>query len=187
MIAARVVCRFVERFSEIKSGLEKALNEGRGLTILGERGKPSASEVFVTRLEGLSPSFRRLAVARACAAPWARRIDEMPDCYRQELLQANAEVGEDRGAYPDMDARIAELFAEVPEPISEVLLRQIVSMTPASRYGALIFSFACAWPGGPRRLADAPDAAQWLYHELQYSLWLQSDEWRAWKEEGWVE
>ena len=103
-------------------------------------------------------------------------------------MHAEADVSEDREAYPDMDARVAELFAEIPEPISEVLLCQIAARTPTGRYAGLIFALAGAWPGGPIPvLRGSPDAPRWLHRELLHTRWLQSDEFRVVKEEGWVE
>lgn len=154
--------------------MERALAEGR-VTILGERGKASASREFLLRLGDLAPSLRRLALAKACTLPWAERPDEMPACFQWELTRAMGEALEDRGAHPEMDGVVDELFASEPAPISEVLLRQVVPMTPTTRYFSLIF--ALAWD----------DAPEWLTRELAYAKWVVHDEYRAWRAVGWVD
>lgn len=83
---------------------------------------------------------------------------------------------------------LASIFAGVPEPISEVVLRQVVELTPTSRRSSLIFALAGAWPGGPKPLLTAsPDARRWLASELAYTQWTSRDEFPAWKEAGWVQ
>ena len=159
--------------------LEQALNEGR-VTIVGERGKRSASPEFLARLDDLPPSFRRLALARACALPWNDRPYEMPACFQWELTRAMAEASEDRAAYPHMDARLEDLFAEARNPISPLVLSQIVEMTPTGRYFSLIFAFSNLW--GERERVPA-----WLHRELAYAKSVVQDEYRAWREVGWVE
>lgn len=173
--------------AEQRLAVEQALNEGR-VNMLGEPGKRSACPEFLRRLDEFSPSFRRLGLARACVIPWTGRPDELPACFQWDLTTATAEASEDREAYPDMAAGLEELFTEVREPISEAVLRQIVDKTPTSRYSALIFVLACAWPGGPKPvLIGSPEAPRWLHRELKYSARLSRDEYRAWKEAGWVE
>ncbi len=172
---------------EQKAKLEQALSEGR-VSILGERGKPNASKEFVKRLGDFPPTFRRLAIAKACALPWRDRLDELPACFRWELLQANAEANEDRAAYPHMHAQLDRLFAEVQEPISELVLRQIAEKTPTSRYFSLLFVLAIESPGGMKSVFEgSSDAPEWLLKEFPYAQWVDSDEFRAWREEGWVE
>ena len=172
---------------EERAALEKALNEGRGVTIYGEPGKPTASAEFVARLDDLPPSARRLAIAKACAIPWAERIDEMPECFRRELLRAAEDAQQDRAAYPEMDGLLDDLFAAVPQPFNPVFLNQIVEVTPTMRCSALLFVMVASWPGGPKAvLQRAPDAPQWLASEYAYASWAGTDERRAWRQEGWV-
>lgn len=177
----------VVSLDEQRRRLEHALNTGQ-VRIIGERGVRSASPEFLTRLDELPPTARRLALAKACALPWRDRIDELPDCYRWELRRALDEAREDLAAYPAAEAMLASIFADVPEPINEVVLRQVVALTPTSRRFSLIFALAGAWPGGPKPLlTSSPDAPRWLARELAYTQWTSSDEFRAWKEAGWVQ
>lgn len=114
---------------EQRRRLEHALNTGQGVRFIGEHGVRSASPEFLVRLDELPPSARRLALAKACAVPWRDRLDELPDCYRWGLSHALDEWHEDRAAYPDAEAALTAIFADVPEPISEAVLRQIVELT----------------------------------------------------------
>jgi len=128
-----------------------------------------------------------LALAKACALPWKDRIDQLPECFRHELRRALDDWHDDRAAYPDAEAALAHIFADVNEPISEVVLRQVVDLTPTSRYSSLIFALAGAWPGGPMPLLKgSPDAPRWLARELAYTGWTSKDEFRAWRQTGWV-
>lgn len=166
--------------------LEHALTAGE-VRIIGERGVRSASPEFLMRLDELPPSARRFALARACAHPWRHHLDELPDCYRWELRKALDEWREDRAAYPDAEAALSAILEDVPEPISKVVLSQIVELTPTSRYSSLVLALAGAWPGGPKPLLTAsPDAPRWLARELAYTGWASSDEFRRWKDAGWV-
>lgn len=163
-----------------KANLEQALNEDR-VTIVGERGKQSVSPEFLRRLDDLSPSFRRLALARACVLPWTDRPEELPACYQWELTRATAEASEDRAAYPHMDGLLDDLFADVAEPLNSVQLSQLVEMTPTGRYFHIIFALALASkPGGVKAvLAGSRDAPKWLHHEFAYAQQVRSDEYRA--------
>jgi hypothetical protein len=79
------------------------------------------------------------------------------------------------------------IFADVHEPISATVLRQVVELTPTSRYSSLIFALAGSWPGGPMPLLEgSPEAPRWLARELAYTGWTSKDEFRAWRETGWV-
>ena len=89
---------------------------------------------------------------------------------------------------PDAEAELAAIFADVPEPISEVVPPQIVELTPTDRYSSLIFALAAASPGAPKPLlTGSPDAPRWLARELAYTRWTSRDEWRAWRDGGWVQ
>jgi hypothetical protein len=172
---------------EERERLEHALNTGQ-VEMLGEPGVRPASAEFLTRLDELPPSARRLALAKACALPWKDRIDELPDCYRWELRRAIDDWREDRAAYPNADTTLARIFEDVPEPISAVLLRQLVDRTPNHRHSTLIFALVCSWPGGPTPvLTGAPEAPRWLVRERAYTQWTSMDEFRAWKDAGWIE
>jgi hypothetical protein len=153
--------------------LQTALDDGR-VAILGERGIPSASASFLAGLSGLPPSFRRLGLARACAAPWAAARDEMPECFRRELARADAEACEERADHADLRARLDALFVADPVPITEYLLRQIADLTPVGRYFSLVFA-----------IADE-DAPPWLQRELEHAKWIVHDEYRAWTKRGWA-
>ena len=171
---------------EQRARLEHALNTGQ-VRNLGEPGVRPASPEFLTRLDELPPSARRLALAKACGLPWKDDVDALPDCYRWELRRAIDDWREDRAAYPDADATFARIFEDVPEPISEVLLRQLVDLTPTDRHSALIFALACSWPGGPKPvLTGAPEAPRWLVRDLAYTQWAGMDELRRWIDAGWV-
>ncbi|MDP1850298.1 MAG: hypothetical protein Q8K79_21095 [Solirubrobacteraceae bacterium] len=149
-----------------KVALQSALDAGR-VTILGERGVPSASASFLLGLSALPPSFRRLGLARACAAPWANAGKEMPECFRRELARAEADAREERGDASELQARLETLFAPDPAPISEHLLRQITDLTPVRRYFSLIFA-----------ITDE-DAPPWLQRELEYAKWIAHDDYRG--------
>lgn len=173
-------------FDDQRTALEGALNAG-AVRWIGECGVRSASPVFLTQLDDLPPSARRLALAKACALPWKDRIDELPECYRYELSRALDDWHDDRAAYPDMGTIMTGIFADVHEPISATVLRQVVELTPTSRYSSLIFALAGSWPGGPMPLLEgSPEAPRWLARELAYTGWTSKDEFRAWRETGWV-
>ena len=172
---------------EQRRALEHALETGQ-VRILGEPGIRGASPEFLARLDELPPTARRLALARACALPWKDCIDELPDCYRWELSHALDEWREDRAAYPNAEATLASIFDDVPEPISAAVLRDLVERTPTDRASGLLFVLACSWTGGPKPVVTgSPDAPRWLVRELAYTERMSRDEFRAWKQMGWVQ
>lgn len=158
--------------------LERAISEGR-VTVLGERGEASASKAFLARLSDLPPSIRRLALARACVIPWAACPTETPACFQWELARAAEEALEERGADPEVDAMLIDLFAAVPVPVSETVLRQVVPMTPTSRYFSLIFALVTQW-------SEQEHCPEWLKREFAYATTVDSDEYRAWRKNRWV-
>ena len=170
---------------EQRARIEHALNTGQGVRHLGEPGVRPASPEFLTRLDELPPSARRLALAKACALPWKDDVDELPDCYLWELRRAIDDWDEDRAAYPDADETFARIFEDVPEPISAGLLRQIVDDAPSDRRHSLMFALVCSWPGGPKPvLTGAPEAPRWLVREWAYTAWAGTDAFRARKAAG---
>ncbi len=160
--------------AEDGAALEQALNDGRA-TIVGDRGVPSGSARFLTRLGDLPPSARRLALAKACVQPWADTPAETPICYQQELERTTADALEEYGSTHELREQLDELCASDPAPISEGVLRQLIQMTPTTRYFMLIFALWGVWYDH----ADNPPA--WLEREFAYARWTNCAEYHALK------
>lgn len=115
--------------------------------------KPPVCRSFVSRLDELTPTLRRLALAMACARPWRDDPENLPDCYRRELeysadqARRGYELSTDTrsqasAALSHLDARLSSLFEDEPEPIAKGLLLQFLDCTPTERRPLLIFF----WP-----------------------------------------
>lgn len=146
---------------EQRTALEQALDEGR-VPILGERGEEAVSKAFVLRLAELTPTVRRLGIAKACTIPWVDRPEEIPHCFRRELTKAFEEAVEERPAF-DIAEILDELFESHPAPVSEFFLRQIAAMPPIRRYFS--FVFVAHWESCPEWLEREWTYAREIMHE----------------------
>ena len=84
---------------------------------------------FLLKLDDLTPTNRRLAIATACTMPWRDKEEEIPECYRRDLQKASYDA---RQEYVSL-FNPGYLFEPNKEPISEPLLRQIAPLTPTDR------------------------------------------------------
>lgn len=103
--------------------------------VFGERGRAPIARAFVEALGRLTPTQRRLALARACALPWRDKPSQLPDCYKRELEAAEWEAREeDRGRGRSPHATdIDSLLDSEDLPISELFLRQLIPLRPSRR------------------------------------------------------
>ena len=97
------------------------------------------------------------------------------------LRLATADAIDEYGSTSDVDITLGNIFASEPIPISEVVLRQLIPMTPTRRYFSLI---ATLWHAWGRNHHGTP---AWLAREYAYMFWARGDEYRAWQESGVVE
>jgi len=160
--------------------------------MLGEGpGKVNVSKAFAHRLSELTPTQRRLALAKACAQPWRDELGAMPECYRRDLDHATYEAREEHktccGSPFDPDC----LFEGEAEPIASYLLRQLAEMTPADRRSSLFRVISGCW--NPDHSADfraraavagidlgePEDLPEWVRREVSYSWAEWTDERRA--------
>jgi len=113
-----------ERLRRLQAEHERLKNRPN-ITILGEApgGRPNVTEHFARSLADLTPTQRRLALAKACAQPWR---DDTKPCQSAAggtwALAAYEAAPEDAACCPAFDADA--MFVDDPEPISPPLLRQ---------------------------------------------------------------
>jgi hypothetical protein len=143
------------------------------VAIFGEKGKKQIAKSFLDGLGNLSPTKRRLALARACAFPWRDKPEDLPDCYKRELEMASFEADEEdlaRGATPNHGA-VADLFASEEPPINEIFLRQLVPLGPSDRRHALIM------PGLARWGFEGQTPPEWIMRSWESTAFDATREW----------
>jgi hypothetical protein len=124
------------------------LKNNPNITILGESpgGRPNVTEQFARSLADLTPTRRRLALAKACAQPWRDDPEAMPECYRRDLALAAYEAAREHAACcPAFDPD--PMFVDDPEPISPLLLRQLAELSPTHRRMTLTSVLGHPWKG----------------------------------------
>lgn len=134
--------------------------------VFGERGKSQVAPLFLERLAGLTPSQRRVALARACVLPWQDKPADMPACFRRELETAAWEASEeDRARERDSDptASILEDFSSTNQPINRIFLRQIVRLSPTRRRARLAAACAAPW------LVKGEKPPEWISRNDQHA------------------
>jgi len=154
--------------------------------------KPPVCRSFVSRLDELTPTLRRLALAMACARPWRDDPESLPDCYRGELQYSAYQARRDcelttdphsqaNAALSHLDARLSSLFEDDPEPIAKELLLQFLDCTPTERRALLIFFLAeLGW-------GEGDPIAEWLLPEQEYTGLEGRDERWIWARRGWIQ
>ena len=157
------------------------LKKNPKIVMLGEGpGTVNFSRTFAHQLTDLTPTQRRLALAKACAQPWRDDPEAMPDCYREGLDDAVYEAREEHlgCCTPAFDPD--SLFETEPEPISPYLLRQLAEMTPALRRLSLILVISWCWEGHPSeelraaalargiKLGEPEDYPEWVTRDFDY-------------------
>ncbi len=107
--------------------------------VYGDPERGAIDRRFVERLDGLTPTQRRLALARACALPWRNAPAKMPDCYRRDLETAEWEAREEAGdqGYSLASAKVDALIDPGDPPIRELFLRQLIPLRPSHRRAQL--------------------------------------------------
>lgn len=164
------------------------LKKNPRIQILGEGpGTVNVSRTFAHKLTVLTPTQRRLALAKACAQPWRDDPDAMPNCYRRDLEHATYQAREEHGSCcatfaPDY------LFETEPDPISPYLLRQLAEMTQGYRRASLASVISGCWRGRPSEelraaarargieLGEGEDYPGWVTREWGYSAEERADE-----------
>jgi hypothetical protein len=163
----------VESLAGEKREMEQALREGR-FHVISEPGREGASREFLSRLDALGSSARRLALARAYVQPWRGGIaEEVPECFRKEFGFATAEFLAEYGSTADLDLALASFFAPGAVPVNEALLLHVSEFTPAQRDFTLLFAFWVMWHG------EDDARPLWLDRAFRYARWLVGDESRA--------
>lgn len=146
--------------------------------VFGEKDRIQIARPFARRLSGLSPTKRRLAIARACVYPWRDNPTELPDCYRHELAVASWEADEEdraRGGTPDHQDVDDVLSASDPDPpINEIFLRHLLVLSPAKRRHFLLLACMAPWVSNvaeaKRGLEALPEWIARTYEYVQYNL-----------------
>jgi hypothetical protein len=144
--------------------LEQALNRGQ-VEILGD-GQALASRQFVESLGALPPCARRLAIARACIAPWRADPEHAPDGYRQALVYATAEAVAEYGSLETVERKLDGIGSGDSLPINEFMLRQLAPRSPLRRYRALLVGFEMLW------FEFATEPPSWLSADEEYVTWI---------------
>ncbi|HVM06541.1 MAG TPA: hypothetical protein VM242_15360 [Acidimicrobiales bacterium] len=169
-----------ERIRRLQADHER-LKKNPNIRIFGEPpgGRPNVTERFARSLAELTPTRRRLALARACAQPWRNDAEAMPECYQRDLVLAAYEAGQEHAtccADFDVDA----MFVEDPEPISPLLLRQLAELSPTHRRERLTSVLSSPWSGpipekwrhlvesGRIEWGDPSEPPEWLQREHEY-------------------
>ena len=170
------------------------LKKNPNILMLGEGpGEVNFSKPFAHKLTDLTPTQRRLALAKACAQPWRDDPDAMPDCYRLDLDQAVYEAREEHLGCCTTVFDPDYLFETEPEPISPYLLRQLAEMTPGHRRSSLVFVISGCWRGhlseelralalaNGIELGDPEDFPEWVIREHMHRGWDYAEEREAYR------
>ncbi len=146
----------------------------------GEEGKIQMTRAFAKRLGELSPTKRRLAIARACMLPWRDSPGKAPDCYTHELAMASWEADEEdrvRGCSPDHRDVDEALSISGPDPlINEIFLRQLIAVPPARRRNLLFGACLGPWVDEFVEGGTPPEFPDWIICTNKYLGFQSADE-----------
>ncbi len=68
-----------------------------------------------------------------------------PVRYQHQLERATFDVEEEYGSIDELDIKVDRLIEVYPSPVSEVVLRQVIPLTPTHRHFMLVFGFWTEW------------------------------------------
>lgn len=96
-----------------------------------------------------------------------------PVRYQHQLERATFDVEEEYGSIDELDIKVDRLIEVYPSPVSEVVLRQVIPLTPTHRHFMLVFGFWTEW------VAEHPGGADLAQREYKFAVDDRTAEYRA--------